>query len=86
MDSPDEIINVPPEEMVAEKQTLLSKLHSFEKKDKKVVNKQITPEAEKKTRVIEPPQPAPKKIQVQSRTKICIYYNAIKIKIINDNP
>lgn len=64
IDSADEIVSVPPEEMVAEKQTLLSKLHSFEKTEERSASKQTTPEAEKKTTVIEPPKPAPKKIEV----------------------
>ncbi|XP_026314975.1 cilia- and flagella-associated protein 36 isoform X2 [Hyposmocoma kahamanoa] len=64
MESANEIASVPPEEMVAEKQTLLSKLHSFEKKEERSLSKQTTPEAEKKTPVIEPPKPAPKKIEV----------------------
>lgn len=64
MDSADEVVSVPPEEMIAEKQTLLSKLHSFEKKEERIVSEETTPEAEKKTAVIEPPKPAPKKIEV----------------------
>lgn len=64
MDEADEIVSVPPEEMVAEKQTLLSKLHSFEKKEERIVRPETTREAEKKTSVIEPPKPAPKKIEV----------------------
>lgn len=70
MDSAEEIVSVPPEEMVVEKQTLLSKLHSFENKDERVVNKRSTPEVEKKTPVIEPPKPAPKKIEVRKGKKI----------------
>lgn len=73
MESANEIASVPPEEMVAEKQTLLSKLHSFEKKEERSLSKQTTPEAEKTTPVIEPPKPAPKKIEVQSKAKICIF-------------
>ncbi|XP_049877475.1 cilia- and flagella-associated protein 36 isoform X2 [Pectinophora gossypiella] len=60
----DEVVAVPPEEMVAEKQTLLSKLHSFEKKDELLDKKQLSPEAVVKPTVIEPPKPPPKKAQV----------------------
>lgn len=63
IDSADEIVSVPPEEVVAEKQTLLSKLHSFEKKDEMIMNKQISPEADKTPDIV-PPKPAPRKIEV----------------------
>lgn len=61
--------------MVAEKQTLLSKLHSFEKKEEPKVfeNKEenldndeadrLAPVA-KKIQVMEPPKPPPKKVEV----------------------
>ncbi|CAB3246019.1 unnamed protein product [Arctia plantaginis] len=56
-------INVPPEEVVAEKQTLLSKLHNFEKKEDFEPKKTVTFE-EKKIQVIEPPKPPPQKVEV----------------------
>lgn len=73
MDAADGIVSVPPEEIVAEKQALLSKLHSFEKKDESIVSKETTPEADKKTPIIEPPKPPPKKIEVIKDTtyKLC---------------
>ncbi|KAF9414052.1 hypothetical protein HW555_007930 [Spodoptera exigua] len=60
----DEVVNVPPEEVVAEKQTLLSKLHSFEKKDENVEKKDHIVAAEKKIQVMEPPKTPPKKVEV----------------------
>ncbi|KAM3962445.1 cilia- and flagella-associated protein 36 [Aphomia sociella] len=65
-ESKEEIVNVPPEEVVAEKQTLLSKLHSFEKKEEKIEKKQEDNEIiEGKAPVlIEPLKPPPKKVQV----------------------
>lgn len=65
MDAADGCVSVPPEEMVAEKKTLLSKLHSFEKKDENIASIETTPEAEKKAPIIEPAKPPPKKIEVQ---------------------
>ncbi|XP_026489746.2 cilia- and flagella-associated protein 36 [Vanessa tameamea] len=53
----NEILSVPPEEMVAEKQTLLSKLHQIEKKEQNVAKK-----AEKVTFKEEPVMP--KKVEV----------------------
>ncbi|XP_026760764.2 cilia- and flagella-associated protein 36 isoform X1 [Galleria mellonella] len=64
-DLKDEIINVPPEEVVAEKQTLLSKLQNFEKKEEKVEKEQTVEIIKEKPQVlIEPPKPPPKKIEV----------------------
>ncbi|XP_026735275.1 cilia- and flagella-associated protein 36 [Trichoplusia ni] len=63
-ESKDEVVNVPPEEVVAEKQTLLSKLHSFEKKEENIEKKDQAVAEEKKIRVIEPPKPPPKKVEV----------------------
>ncbi|XP_047034032.1 cilia- and flagella-associated protein 36 isoform X1 [Helicoverpa zea] len=60
----DEVVNVPPEEVVAEKQTLLSKLHSFEKKDENIEKKDHIVTEEKKIQVMEPPKPPPKKVEV----------------------
>ncbi|XP_075983260.1 cilia- and flagella-associated protein 36 [Anticarsia gemmatalis] len=66
MEDKDEV-SVPPEEVVAEKQTLLSKLHSFEKKEdiepKEKVEKTVTFD-EKKIQVIEPLKPIPPKAEV----------------------
>lgn len=64
----DEIVNVPPEEVVAEKQTLLSKLHSFEKKELKEDITIATNDAPTVTKfaIIEPPKPPPKKVEVCS--------------------
>lgn len=50
--------------MVAEKQTLLSKLHSFEKKEENIEKKDQAVAEQKKIRVIEPPKPPPKKVEV----------------------
>lgn len=60
----DEVVNVPPEEVVAEKQTLLSKLHSFEKKEEHVEKKVQIVIPEKKIQVMEPPKSPPKKVEV----------------------
>jgi hypothetical protein len=61
----EEVVNVPPEEVVAEKQTLLSKLHSFERKDEKP-EEAVIPTVEKKSSpTIEPLKvEVPKKIEV----------------------
>ncbi|XP_013183465.1 cilia- and flagella-associated protein 36 [Amyelois transitella] len=58
----DDIVNVPPEEVVAEKQTLLSKLHSFDKKEEKT--KKTDDTKEKSPEPAKLPTPPPKKIEV----------------------
>lgn len=69
----DEVVSVPPEEVVAEKQTLLSKLHSFEKKEENHIfekkeenldNKDHIVTEGKKIQVMDPPKPPPKKVEV----------------------
>ncbi|CAG4986679.1 unnamed protein product [Colias eurytheme] len=55
---------VPPEEMIAEKQTLLSKLHSFEKKEEKCVTFADSPKEEKSKIKPSIPLPAPRKTEV----------------------
>ncbi|XP_072929970.1 cilia- and flagella-associated protein 36 isoform X2 [Epargyreus clarus] len=60
-DDKDEIITVAPEEVVAEKQTLLSKLHTFEMKDEK---EKLKPIAVEKLQKNTQPMPPPQKIQV----------------------
>ncbi|XP_053613262.1 cilia- and flagella-associated protein 36 [Plodia interpunctella] len=59
----DSNVSVPPEEVVTEKQTLLSKLHSFDKKEK---IEKIEKIEEKKTPAppVELPKPPPKKPEV----------------------
>lgn len=62
-DDEQEEVNVPPEEVVAEKQTLLSKLQNFEKKELEHKEKTVTFQ-EKMIEDIEPPKPPPKKVEV----------------------
>ncbi|KAG6452453.1 cilia- and flagella-associated protein 36 [Manduca sexta] len=60
-------ISVPPEEVVAEKQTLLNKLQSFEKKDDNKEKRNVSfPMVKKKVLepLKQPPPPPPKKIEV----------------------
>lgn len=57
---------MPPEEVVAEKQTLLSKLHSFDKKEEIVTKEKTVKFDEKKVEIIEaPPPPPPQKVEVK---------------------
>ncbi|XP_059053437.1 cilia- and flagella-associated protein 36 [Achroia grisella] len=64
-ESKDEIISVPPEEVVAEKQTLLSKLQSFEKKEEHVEKKPaIVINTDEPEVLTEPPKPPPQKVEV----------------------
>lgn len=68
LETKDEVVNVPPEEVVAEKQTLLFKLHSFEKKEPKedASDAPEEPPTVKKSVIIEPPKPPPKKVEVRT--------------------
>lgn len=69
----DDIISVPPEEVVAEKKTLLSKLHSFEKTEETSFIKESSTEiqavAKQSVAIIEPPKPPPKKVEVSEKLK-----------------
>lgn len=56
---------MPPEEVVAEKQTLLTKLHNFEKKEELEPKKTVSFEEKKIEPVIEPPKPPPQKVEVR---------------------
>ncbi|XP_028176229.1 cilia- and flagella-associated protein 36 [Ostrinia furnacalis] len=64
LETKDEIVSVPPVEVVAEKKTLLSKLHSFEKNDEKTFIKEESPPVKKPVAIVEPPKPPPKKVEV----------------------
>lgn len=59
-------VNVAPEEVVAEKQTLLTRLHNFEKKEEKC-GKKVKPSVKFEDEAIqlEPPKPPLTKVQVR---------------------
>lgn len=66
-DETEEIVTVPPADVVAEKKSLLSKLHSFEKKEEILETTFSVPHPVKvKTTVIDPPRPPPRKVEVSA--------------------
>lgn len=84
-DETEEVVAVPPEDVVAEKNNLLSKLHSIEKKDEftETTFSVYHPVETKKT-VIEPLRPPPRKIEVSAllgMDYLCTYYFRLRLQL-----
>ncbi|XP_073950518.1 uncharacterized protein isoform X1 [Choristoneura fumiferana] len=64
LEDTDDVVTVQPEEVVAEKKTLLSKVFKMQSFDKKEEATKITPSTPEEPYVVEPPKPPPKKVEV----------------------